>query len=514
MNCTRFSQVESAEPDSLIKAWLEQDEAIRPFWPFPSSAQGIADRLSSSKGVNMDRRSLVADAMEGQYRDAGMAIPKLLDVFRSGAQAVTTGHQLVLMGGPAFFHYKIMSAIRWAQSLNEQGVPAVPVFWLASEDHDFEEIARVFSRLQEPFQWQPHADPKGKAVGRLPWTSNDEDALVGWAKASGVLPMEPNTRSEAMPLAQRVRLWVHEMFGELGVLVIDGDDPALKEIAGHLWSAEWTGEGIAEAVKSSTTALEQAGWKAQLRVQEINLFHLNPQGERTRVDRWIQGQSPLAWKEQSMSNWSPNAALRPIYQEFLLESAAVIGGPGEIAYWLQLGRAFQHHGMEQPALMLRDGALVWSPKESALADEVGWSPAIGRWRGTDASNRWVSLNMEEEEAVHRAWDAWGKALEAHAVGMGRDVLPTTLASLSNMEKEWSRLQKKWRKSVRARHAEKCQALEQVFDCIVFPEGAPQERVVNARALVEDEAALADLNRSWFEPNSSQVGPVFLVFESL
>ncbi len=514
MHSTRFSQLNSVEPKTLIQSWLQQGQTIRPFWPFPSTFQGIVDRLAKSDGINMERRSLVANALEQQYQDAGMAIPANLKAFRSGARAVTTGHQLVLMGGPAFFHYKIMSAVRWAESLSEQGVVAVPVFWLASEDHDFEEIARVFSREQAPFHWQPDADPQAKAVGRLLWTPEDEEALAEWAQQSDVLPMDSIAGSTPMSLAQRVRLWIHDMFEGLGVLVIDGDDPALKEMAGHLWSAEWKGQGIAEAVKHSTAALELAGWKAQLRIQENNLFHLNSEGERTRADRWIKEQRALAWQDEPEFNWSPNAALRPIYQEFLLQSAAVIGGPGEIAYWLQLGGAFQHHAVEQPALMLRDGALVWSKEQAALAKEVGWSPITGMWTGMEASNRWVSMHMDPDNEVHRAWDEWGKALEAHAVGMGRDVLPTTRASLSNMEKEWLRLQKKWRKAVRSRHVVKCQQLEVLFDGVLFPEGSPQERLINVRALVQDENSLAGLNRTWLEKSKDSVEPVFFVFESL
>ena len=514
MNCTPTAQVDTVGSDSLIGAWLKQEESIRPFWPFPSSFQGIQDRLAHTQGINMERRFLVSDVLERQYLAAAIPIPEELQSFRSGARAVTTGHQLVLMGGPAFFHYKILSAIRWAKALSDQGIAAVPVFWLASEDHDFEEIAKVFSTGDEAFHWHPKEDPKGKAVGRLMWTQEDEKALAHWANTAGVLPMQVNHSFNSMPLAQRVRMWVHEMFAEQGVLVIDGDDPELKKAASHLWNAEWNGGGIADSVQASTAALEAAGWKAQLSPQPNNVFHLNEAGQRTRSDRWLDNNGATSWEAVSAEKWSPNAALRPLYQEFLLESAAVIGGPGEVAYWLQLRRAFDHHKIELPALMLRDGALVWSTEQATLAQAVEWSPARGMWKGAEASAFWVSMQMEPEDEVQQAWSEWGKALEAHANGMGREVVPTTLAALKQMEKEWLRLKKKWRKSVRARHAERCLDLEHLFDAVLFPHANPQERVVNARGLAGDAESLKAWNRLWLQQVEGGIDPQFLIFQSL
>ena len=116
-------------------------------------------------------------------------------------------------------------------------------------------LHRSFLAGDEAFHWRPKEDPKGKAVGRLVWTQEDEKALAHWANTAGVLPMQVNHSFDSMPLAQRVRMWVHEMFGEQGVLVIDGDDPELKKAASHLWNAEWNGGGIADCVQASQRLL-------------------------------------------------------------------------------------------------------------------------------------------------------------------------------------------------------------------------------------------------------------------
>jgi uncharacterized protein YllA (UPF0747 family) len=144
MNCIPLRQVDIAGPETIARAWLNEEESLQTFWPYASNLNGIEERLSCSHGIHLERRKVVAAAIERQYKNTGLAVPEGMLEFRSGARAVTTGHQLVLMGGPAFFHYKILSAIRWAKQLSEKGTAAVPVFWLASEDHDFEEISRVF----------------------------------------------------------------------------------------------------------------------------------------------------------------------------------------------------------------------------------------------------------------------------------------------------------------------------------------------------------------------------------
>jgi bacillithiol biosynthesis cysteine-adding enzyme BshC len=514
MNCIPLRQVDIAGPETIARAWLNEEESLQTFWPYASNLNGIEERLSCSHGIHLERRKVVAAAIERQYKNTGLAVPEGMLEFRSGARAVTTGHQLVLMGGPAFFHYKILSAIRWAKQLSEKGTAAVPVFWLASEDHDFEEISRVFSPTNQSFQWQPKDDPKGKAVGRLKWSHDDEKSLADWASSNGILPMDSQETFESVSLAQRVRMWVHEIFGEYGVIVIDGDDPVLKKEAMHLWNAEWDNAGISEAVNVSTSALEALGWKAQLQWKPNNLFHLSDTGERMRFDRWDAENNSTGWASVPPENWSPNAALRPLYQEFLLESAAVIGGPGEVAYWLQLGGAFAHHDIELPALILRDGGLVWSSVQAQWAQSIGWNPALGAMSGAEASSRWVTMQLEPEAELQLAWNRWSEVLERYANGVGKEAVPMSLAALKQMEKEWIRLRKKWRKSVRAKHVEQCRELEYLFDSVLFPGSNPQERVLNAGGLIHDAENFTRWMRLWLDSVSDAVEPQFLVFEDL
>ena len=90
--------------------------------------------------MDLDRRKKIAEVLRQQYNRGGAPMPAALEAFEQGAHVVTAGHQLQAGGGPAYFHYKILSAVRWARRITADGQTAVAVFWLASEDHDFEEI--------------------------------------------------------------------------------------------------------------------------------------------------------------------------------------------------------------------------------------------------------------------------------------------------------------------------------------------------------------------------------------
>ena len=511
MKVTRIPQVEVLGRDSLARAWVSKEKSLESFWPFGSSMEGVVSSINQGRSLNIDRRKSVSEVMRKQYLKAGLSPPDSLTAFEQGAHSVTTGHQLQLMGGPAYFHYKILSSIRWVKQLQAKGHAAVPVFWMASEDHDFVEIAAVHGVSAESFVWnRPASASPHFAVGRMPWTADDERGLHDWMLSQGIDSCEEAIGVDET-LATRVRRWVHDFFGDEGVLILDGDDPTLKGLANHLFVAEWAGEGIAPSVMSATSALEAQGWKAQLKPRVNNVFHLSNNGERTRADRWATNEPPDAWRSISPVEWSPNASLRPLYQEFLLESAAVVGGPGEVAYWLQLGEAFQFHGLNHPALLMRDGGLVLSDTASELVGKLGWDPRKGWWRGPEASAAWVSSQLASESSLQSAWKDWESALQDYAAGVGRESLPATKGTLVQMEKELLTLKKKWRKQVRLRHAGYCQALEESFDKWITPNGLPQERQLNALVLAQCKGGWSNWKKAWLESVAGAEEPQFLLF---
>ena len=502
--------------DSPAADWCNDADSCNAFWPGTGDFHGVRAAINRRGGIEMDRRSRVADAISGQYERLAMAAPHALEEFRSGAEVISVGHQLQAGGGPAYFHYKILSALRWSRKLRASGTPSIVVFWMASEDHDFEEISETNGARGDSFRWNPSTYKPTTPVGMIPWDVKAEASWNAWCQRQGVSPGVSPVK--AVTLADRMRGWLLDWFPDDDVLLIDGNDVQLKEMVQFLWKSEWNGQGIKGSLKESNAAFSSRWGEAPLQPRDNNLFVLDANGLRTRADRWStdqqkQGKGDEAWKTLRPEQNSPNAALRPLYQEWLLQSAAFVGGPSEVAYWLSLGKSFVHHRISQPALLLRDGALVIDERASHAVEWIQWNPLKGWWTGEVARTYWVDLELNRLGEVAGPFDAWSKALVAYAEGIPGDAVPTTRAALSRMEQELQQVRKKWRKIWRQQHSDQCALVEEVFDTWLTIKGKPQERGLSALVAVEAMGGWELFKAQWFELLENTDEPQFLVFSS-
>ena len=188
-----------------------------------------------------ERRKAVHQALVQQYDQASLTPPTSLEAMTSEkCRVVTVGHQLVLAGGPAFFHHKVLSAIRTARQLAQRWqVPVVPVFWLASEDHDWKEVAAVHGE-ERTHVWEPlDAD--------IPWPVGHRslegvrEVLESWSTDGAPLDAVNDMKADLTTAEQAnetltglMRRWIHRWYGQEGVLVLDADHPDLKTSASAL----------------------------------------------------------------------------------------------------------------------------------------------------------------------------------------------------------------------------------------------------------------------------------------
>jgi uncharacterized protein YllA (UPF0747 family) len=506
----QFAQAEALKKGSPASQWTLHSDSLQQFWKWGGNWSGIQARLESSLELDRHRRLQVANALLKQYERDEVIVPSSLKAFKDGAHVITTGHQLQAGGGPAYFHYKILSAVRWARRLSESGEPAVAIFWMASEDHDFEEIQSTFGVDGSIFRWEPQGTEQKGPVGELLWDEHAEKAWQAWV-------MENNVDSSvqqvcSMPLSARVRKWVSEWFGDLNVLVIDGHDAELKNLAMHLWQAEWEKNGIGNAVQESADQFQAVFGKPQIQPRKNNLFVLTDEGSRQRADRWIEANDEEAWRTLRPEQHSPNVALRPIYQEFLLQSIAFVGGPSEVSYWMLLGRAFEHHCVHPPALLVRDSALILNEPASAICELLSWNPSMLGLSSVDAVNLWADGILEKQGDMQLHFDRWSEIMEDYAKGIHESAIPTTRATLSKMEKELVTVKKKWRKIIKQQHHDQCVQIAESIDDWISPKGVPQERVLSALALVGAIGSWSDFTKNWLEVIRDDDEPQFLVFQ--
>jgi len=346
----------SPVPSKVMKDLIAGGTFLESIAKAPYHWESFADQAQAQQQYSSETREVVANAFERQNPGLSASEEASLLAFRDGALTVTTGHQLMVCGGTVFFEAKVLGAVALARAASKElGQDVVPVFWMASEDHDFDEIAS-FRIGEHEFTWK-QPDAKGP-VGYLP-TQDLANQLSSWlaqvplneAQKKLVQPRLKAYR-EGKNLAEATRQWVRQWAEGLGLLVLDGQDLALKGQAAPLWNAEMDGQ-FSKLIQAQTDALVAAGYKAQVFPREINLFDLRD-GDRQRFEQPDQ-ECPYFYV-------SPNALLRPLYQEWLLPNLAYVGGGGELAYWLQLGSAFEKLGRPMPLLYLRNSFLIQDTK--------------------------------------------------------------------------------------------------------------------------------------------------------
>lgn len=356
---------ETGVPSKVMKDLVAGGTFLESIAKAPYYWESFTAQARAQQNYSSEIREIVAEALHRQNTNLSSSEEASLNAFRKGALTITTGHQLMVCGGTVFFEAKVLGAIALAATASKAlNIDVVPVFWMASEDHDFQEISS-FSIGEHRFIWElPEA--KGP-VGRLP-TDTLADQLEAWLQnvplshAQKAL-VEPRLQAykECENLAEATRQWVRQWAEGLGVLVLDGHDVACKAAAAALWSAEMDGV-YSKLIRKQSESLVAAGYEAQVFPREINLFDLRD-GDRQRFEQ--------ADHDCPYHHISPNALMRPLYQEFLLPNLAYVGGGGELAYWLQLGEAFKKLDRPMPVLYLRNSLLIQSTQLERALDRIG-----------------------------------------------------------------------------------------------------------------------------------------------
>jgi bacillithiol biosynthesis cysteine-adding enzyme BshC len=360
MQVQSYPLADTGQFSSLFLDYLSGKESLRPFYGQMPNLKGFEAQLANKKFDIQKRKNLV-QALQGQYK--GLANqPDFEQLLQENTFTVTTGHQLNLFTGPLYVPFKLISAINLAKQLKAAypDYNFVPIYWMATEDHDFAEINH-FSLFGKTYQWE--TDQKG-AVGRM-----NPQAIQSLLDT---MPEQPEPFKTAYTqhhtLTNATRDIVHQLFGQEGLICLDADDAVLKAEFANIMQADLQGthtQGVAE----QSQALEAAGYKAQVTARDINLFYLDG-NVRERIVKEAQVYSvlntELKFSEAQMQELvstspeklSPNVILRPVYQEVILPNLAYLGGPGELAYWLQLKPVFDQHQVLFPILLPRNFGMI------------------------------------------------------------------------------------------------------------------------------------------------------------
>ena len=364
----------------LFLDYISKDQNLAKFYNQYPDIQGFKQIIEERKFTDTKRKTLV-NVLQNQYQNVENK-PNLAILSEQNTFTVTTGHQLNIFTGPLYVIYKIVTVINLAKKLKAE-FPAynfVPVYWMASEDHDFAEIAS-FNLFGKNYQWE--TEQKG-AVGRM----NPAELQAIFEQ----MPEKPTLFEEAYlknaTLADAVRQYMHQLFGSQDLVCLDADDASLKGIFSEIIKDDLLNNTANRIVTETSNELNAMGYHTQITPREINFFYLqNGLRERIVSDNSESAaqfnvlNSELSFSEEKIiqlvdnqaDSFSPNVVLRPLYQETILPNLAYIGGPSEVPYWLQLKGIFDYYGEQFPLLMPRNFALVVNQANKKKIDKLGIS---------------------------------------------------------------------------------------------------------------------------------------------
>ncbi len=366
---------------TIINDYLQQKDAVADYYNrFPSLANFEAQMQEKAAAFSLDTREVLVKSLLGQYKEVDEAKNTKQNIAllsKENTFTITTGHQLNLFTGPLYFVYKIVATINLCKQLKAKYPDHnfVPIYWMATEDHDFEEI-NYFRTSSGKIQWDSsQAGPVGRFSTEGLSTVMEEfaKAIGTTKKASYLLELFKESYVERSNLAEATRTLVHHFFGKDGLVIIDGDDRALKSLFIPYMKEDILSHTASQKVTETLVTFPKE-YKIQVNPREINLFYLGEQS-RERIVKEANGyalhdsgksfttEELLEELHNAPEQFSPNVILRPLYQEVILPNLCYIGGGGELAYWLELKRYFESQQVPFPMLLLRNSVQNISAKQ-------------------------------------------------------------------------------------------------------------------------------------------------------
>ncbi|MGE6353620.1 bacillithiol biosynthesis cysteine-adding enzyme BshC [Flavobacterium sp. NPDC079362] len=374
----------------LMQDYLDQKPELKPLYNhFPTSKNFEKQIIEKQANFDNQNRMPLVETLKKQYQhievsDATKQNIELLAL--PNTFTITTGHQLNLFSGPLYFLYKIISTINLTKELKLK-YPAnnfVPVYWMATEDHDFEEI-NYFNFKGKKFRWNKESTGP---VGRLS-TEGLADFLEIYAAELGsstnanvIKKLFEEAYLKHENLADATRFLANSLFANYGLVILDADDANLKRAFIPYIKEELEQQTSFKAVQKTIEQL--AAYTVQVNPREINLFYIEDD-LRERIifenNKYFVNNTKISFSkdeilkllENNPEKFSPNVIMRPLYQEIILPNLCYIGGGGEIAYWLELKSFFEAVNITFPMLLVRNSVLLATEKQVKKADNLGLS---------------------------------------------------------------------------------------------------------------------------------------------
>ena len=493
-----ISYQESGYFTKLIVDYLDEKPELKSLYNrFPKLENFKGQLEEKAQNYPIENRKQLVSALESQYQGfeiSGATKTNISLLPNSKTFTVTTGHQLNLFTGPLYFLYKIVSTINLCSSLKKE-YPAydfIPIYWMATEDHDFEEINH-FKFKKAKINW--NTESYGP-VGRLS-TAGLNEVLEVFATELGIgenanylKELFENSYLKHNNLADATRFLANRLFGDKGLVIVDGDDKTLKQLFIPFVKNELINKTSFQKVTETNSQIETT-YDIQVNPREINLFYIednlrerilfeNNQFKVNNTELVFSEKGILDLLESNPEKFSPNVILRPLYEEIVLPNLCYIGGGGEIAYWLQLKSIFEANKITFPILLVRNSVLLATEKQIRKADKLNlsWADLFSNQQElfTKKTKEFSKFNLDFSEQKEHLKQQFEKLLQI-ANQTDKSFIGAVKAQQTKQLKGLENLEKRLLKAEKRVYTEK---LEQIIllQNELFPNQGLQERKAN------------------------------------
>jgi bacillithiol biosynthesis cysteine-adding enzyme BshC len=468
----------------LLLDYLDKKPAVTDFYTCYPTLENFNQLILQQADFDQEKRETLVKVLDRQYQNLPQK-PDFRSLLDSKTFTVTTGHQLNIFTGPLYVIYKLVTIINLAKELKKAypDYNFVPVYWMATEDHDFAEIAS-FHLFGKKYTWE--GDKKG-AVGRL----DPRDLKEVLSELTESIPLFEKSYREYATLADAVRCYMNELFGDQGLVCIDADDADLKRSFLPIVRDELLNQTSVGLVNETTSKLAALGYHTPIHAREINLFYLL-EGLRERIvkaeGRYEVLNTTISFTQEEIlkeaevhpERFSPNVVLRPVYEEIILPNLAYIGGPSELPYWMQLKSAFDFFKVPFPLLIPRNFALYINAANRKRMEKLGldleelFLEEINLRKTYVEKKSEKSLTLAEEKA---SFDQLFNSIVAKAIAVDKSMEGAVNAERAKLFNSFENLEKRIKKAEERNHeAEVTQLM--ALKSKLFPGGNLQERHEN------------------------------------
>ncbi|MHA4896885.1 bacillithiol biosynthesis cysteine-adding enzyme BshC [Pedobacter sp. PWIIR3] len=512
---------------AAVLDYMGGKEQLKPFYKYSPNLKGFAEAIPN-RNFKGDR-ALLVDILLKQYgliKSSNTVKANINLLADERTFTITTGHQLNIFTGPLYFIYKIVTAINLAKELKQEfpDYNFVPVYWMATEDHDFEEINHV--KLEDKMlTWEKEASG---ATGKLN-TKDIEEVLIAYKGFLGISEngmklsqLVEDAYTKHAKLSDATRELVDSLFGRYGLVCIDADEPALKAQFAKIVYTDITEGHSSKLIAESNQALEDLGYKPQVNPREINFFYMT-EGLRERIiddkGSYKIKNTQLRFTKEELEKeiktyperFSPNVVMRPLYQEVILPNLAYIGGGAEVTYWLQLKANFDHYHIPFPILLLRNSAQFIDKRSEQRMHILGISQRDLFNDTLQLKNDWIKSHVnlqltlsDEEKAINGVFEK----IKENALTIDKTLAQSADAAKTRALRLISNLEKKMLRAEKRKHTTSLAQIENLKSKL-FPSDGLQERSMNiAPMYIEYGDGFIDSLIAHFKPLDNQFTILF------